>query len=350
MVGLSLEPKVLIELARAFELPLSEANLLLGLDLDTELRELITGEIGVAVSPPKGGLAAVSGSEDLRIAAVLGVRSAKTFQLFLDRLAAKQGLKDIIVPGDKPRTWRVTLPDFPALTLALSEGALAIASDPALAARVSKASAMPLGGRAGELVSRDGNLGEALIEVGALIAAYTLGANEVAPIANPVPFHDPRVPKSPEYEAKLAELTALDAKIASVEAERDERTRRAAVTLLEPLGQVGVSLRPRDHGLALEAAFRTRGPSVASILGAVADRASEGQDDSAAELAKLAAERKKVARELEALYLKDKKAAAPPPPPPPQPDPKGQPNPKGEPAAPPKPAPKGRRVLAPVKP
>jgi hypothetical protein len=129
-----------------------------------------------------------------------------------------------------------------------------------------------------------------------------------APIGEPVwePWRDPAVPRSPEYEAKAAELRDHAAKIAAAEA----RSRHGQIARLAPaldrLGTLDAALSPAPVGLRLTAHWQVGGTTIAAVLAEVSKRLRERDRVPAdTELHDLYDRQYELGRELIEIYRRD---------------------------------------------
>ena len=121
------------------------------------------------------------------------------------------------------------------------------------------------------------------------------------------PWHDPALPKSAAYEAKLAELQAVDRQIEEQYEAASDAAMRRLVGLLEPLGAVAMRVHETDAGLELEAMVRTGGEGMVSVVADALLGLRQQEMDAAheVELAALYVKRNELDQQLEEIYARD---------------------------------------------
>jgi hypothetical protein len=314
MAGLSLDLVAAVKLARAFEAPVAEASIIVGGDLETELAPLLSGDISAFVDP-KEDLVDVGGLEDARFGALLGVAKPTKVNEILTRFAGEASEGSVLTNAG-PRKWKLSMPGYPELHLALSDAHLVAATSPELTAKLlADGGAVPEGGPGWQLATGEGNAAEIHVEAAAVILSM-LGRTDTAPSSpmKRLPWHDPQVPQSQAYQTKLAELNALEEKAAKLDALATKRRARALIAAGHALGAMGAALRRSETGLVLEASYRTTGRTVASAVETLLGGDERFRDpEHRARLAELNSERKRLHAELDAIYEKDEKASPPPP-------------------------------------
>ena len=292
---LHLEPKVLLELFDKLRPEPTDGF------PAKELVASLSGSLGVTLTLPPGGFAALGGVADLGVGAVVGLADEAAAGKLMDQLASEQaGLLER--QGD-----RYLLHAFgTVLSLSLKGGYLRLSS-PGRSAPPEPAAAADPQSRPAGLVARGGGALGAYVRLG-------LGLLDEAPRAilsqpmEAVPWHDPAVPKSEAYRAKLAELTAVTERIAAAEARVLLERRRHFATALESVGGVGVTLWRSDSGVALEASYRTGGGRPVDVVADLVDVQPGGfHDPQQLEVERLELERSKRDAELEAIYQEDAK-------------------------------------------
>ncbi len=311
MASAHLELASVAKLARALEAPVEEANILVGADVERDLFALLTGEVGLAVLPPEGGLSAVESVADLRFAGLIGVANDERLDVLLTEFTARAEEGSPLVAAG-PRKWKLTVEGLSPLHVELQKGYLVVASDASFAGRLARKKA-PEGPQPWPLVASGPQAFSAYVEASALLGAIFQRGEAPAPteeLSRPA-WHDPEVTASPAYTAKLAELNVNAAAIAALHQARKRRATHATLRAAAPLGGAALSARTTDHGLSLSLAYRTKGRSVASVLAALlevrpggGDGAVPHEDD--AKLGALEAQRDVLFEELDAIYESDR--------------------------------------------
>ena len=316
MLGVSLDLGVLAQLARELDAPITEANILAGGDIETELLPLFTGDIAIAGRAPTESLASLDNTDKLQLTMLVGVADAAKVETIISRFTDKgEGRAPITAAG--PRSWKLKLDDTPELSLTLTDAHLVVSTDAGAAARVAKGGRNARGPRAYNLATTRHTAGEFYMEMAALFATTMVVFRDAPERAVRVPWHDPAVKKSTAYEAKLAAIRQVELDIHRLRQAQQQRSQLALISAAEELGATGGHLKRSEHGLSMVASYRTSGRSVASIvrgLKRLSDTDAPHEDD--ARRAELEAKREQLLAELDAIYdalapKKPKTGAAP---------------------------------------
>jgi hypothetical protein len=120
------------------------------------------------------------------------------------------------------------------------------------------------------------------------------------------PYRDPAIARSPEYEAKAAELKKLGEDIAAAEARRRQGQWRAVAPALDRLGDLTVRVEQATYGVHAAARWRIQGPSIAEVLAEVMKQARlEDRTPPDAELERLYERRWDLGRELIEIHRRE---------------------------------------------
>lgn len=258
-----------------------------GVDVDTELRPLLTGVGGGAVTLEGEPGFAEDIQKRIGISLQLEIGDPEQARAVLDRLAAK-----IDFGGKRPKKhpatkgWVVEVPDYRPVYATVSGNHLVVTSDPGLPERLARGKAgdidraMKSPGGHGVLSLPNRAFG---VAADTTLAGWLLlaGMQEVVPMSEgpfrKAPPLDAKTKKA--VEARQKELTKVEKELHDVRAALQKETSRTIEKGIDALGVTALSIQENERGLAIQGGHFLRADGIGDALQRVAAAKNQVKDD-----------------------------------------------------------------------
>ena len=243
-----------------------------GIDLNQDVIDQLTGEIGFALT---GDLGRLMKAEDPRSelggALLIGLKSEPGLKAVAARLAAQEGIRDLVTWDEATSSLTATFPEGRKLQLTFSGNRLVASTDLDTATR--------LGGTE-SFVAGVGNARlKALLERKDLAALFAMPQSFIGAwfLASRSANWQPELPAdaTAEAKAKLEELKKLDAEIAPLRATVEEARLKPILEAFDKLGTLAEAVSVDAQGLSATIGIYPKGATVPETLAALIDAAMQ---------------------------------------------------------------------------
>jgi hypothetical protein len=307
-----------------------EVRKLTGLDLDKDIRPLLAGSGGAAVTmdgPPRLGdpkalakqvdfIVHVEVTDPAKAKAALATaaRTVAAAPKRRDKQAEGGSREPTVVRDAKTGGLRITPPDFKPILVAVAGRQLVVTSDAAVLGRIEAGKSGDIAKKADpkaafSAFTRPGQAGAFYVD--AAIGALTFLGRSMSPSDGPILFEDPetaKIPKSREFRAKEKEIRLLDVRIEAAQVRRAKVEEERMMRFVRPWGVTVIAGAEDKRGITLTGGQFLRGDSFAKVVeemlaGILEQMAGPGPEDG--EMFKLFDERSKKMDELRQIRDRD---------------------------------------------
>ena len=253
-----------------------ETRDLTGVDLQAEVRPLLTGVAGLALTlddpPPKrGGLEAPFGDR-IGLAVTVQVSDPAAALALVERAAKHLDLDGRrFRPDRRSGGFVVSIPKWRALHLAVAGDHVVLTTDPGLARRLAAGTAGTLRDRTrpptawAAIATEDASV-TAAADLAAMGLVLFVPFTVDSAVSMPPAVTGPGVRKSRRLRAKEKEIAALDARIAKARVRADAAEVGWMMDAVEPFGLTVLRVEPTEDGLRLRGGQFPRVASVAALV------------------------------------------------------------------------------------